>query len=42
VFNRLLESLGKNLLKESIRVQQVRDVFGTRAIEQIKNELDLS
>ena len=42
VFNRLLESLVKNLLKESIRVQQVRDVFGTRAIEQIKNELDLS
>ena len=42
VFNRLLESLGKNLLKESIRVQQVRDVFGTRAIDQIKNELDLS
>ena len=42
VFDRLLESLGKNLLKESIRVQQVRDIFGTRAIEQIKNELDLS
>ncbi len=42
VFDRLLESLGKNLLKESIRVQQVRDIFGTRAIEQIKNELGLS
>ena len=42
VFDRLLESLGKNLLKESIRIQQVRDIFGTRAIEQIKNELGLS
>jgi hypothetical protein len=42
VFNRLLESLGKNLLKESIRIQQVRDIFGTRAVDQIKNELDLS
>ena len=42
VFDRLLESLGKNLLKESIRVQQIRDIFGTRAIEQIKNELGLS
>ena len=42
VFDRLLESLGKNLLKESIRVQQVIDIFGTRAIEQIKNELGLS
>ena len=42
VFDRLLESLGKNLLKESIRIQQVRDIFGTRAVEQIKNELGLS
>ena len=42
VFDRLLESLGKNLLKESIRTQQVRDIFGTRAIDQIKNELGLS
>jgi len=42
VFDRLLESLGKNLLKESIRAQQVRDIFGTRAVEQIKNELGLS
>ena len=42
VFDRLLESLGKNLLKESMRVQQVRDIFGTRAVEQIKNELGLS
>jgi ribosomal protein S10 len=42
VFNRLLESLGKNLLKESIRIQQVRDIFGARAVNQIKNELGLS
>ena len=42
VFNRLLESLGRNLLKESIRVQQARDIFGTRAVDQIKNELGIS
>ena len=42
IFDILLESLGKNLLKESIRVQQVRDIFGTRATDQIKNELGLS
>ncbi len=42
VFRILLESLGKNLLKESIRMQQVRDIFGTRATDQIKNELGLS
>ena len=42
VFNRLIESLGKNLLKESTRIQQVRDIFGTRAVDQVKNELGLS
>ena len=35
VFNRLIESLGKNLLKESTRIQQVRDIFGTRAVDNI-------
>jgi len=42
VFDRLVELLGKNLLRESIRVQQVRDIFGTRAVDQVKNELGLS
>ena len=28
MFNRLLELLGRDLLKESIRLQQVRDIFG--------------
>jgi len=34
--------LGKNLIKESIRVQQVKDIFGTRAVDQIKNELGIT
>ena len=38
----LLGSLGQNLLKESIRIQQVRDIFGIKAVEKIKNELKLS
>ena len=42
VFSRLLQSLGKNLIKESIRVQQVKDIFGTRAVDQIKNELGIT
>ena len=42
VFSRLLQSLGKNLMKESIRVQQVKDIFGTRAVDQIKNELGIT
>jgi len=35
----LLGSLGKNLLKESIRMQQVRDIFGIKAVDKIKNKL---
>ena len=42
MFNRLLELLGRDLLKESIRLQQVRDIFGIRAVDQIRSELGLS
>ena len=38
----LLGSLGQNLLKESIRIQQVRDIFGIKAVDKIKTELKLS
>ena len=39
LFKMLLGSLGKNLLKESIRNQQVRDIFGIKAVDEIKNKL---
>ena len=42
LFKTLLGSLGQNLLKESIRSQQVRDIFGIKAIDKIKNELKIS
>ena len=42
LFKRLLDSLGKNLLKESIRLQQVRDIFGIKAVDKIKNKLKLT
>ena len=42
LFKILLDSLGQNLLKESMRIQQVRDIFGIKAVEKIKNELKLS
>ena len=38
----LLVSLGQNLLKESIRIQQIRDIFGIKAVDKIKTELKLS
>ena len=42
VFNTLTNSLGKDLLKESIRIKQVRDIFGIRAVDEIRKELNIS
>ena len=42
VFQVLLNNLGKELLKEAIRTQQVRDIFGIRAVDEIRNELNIS
>jgi len=39
VLNLLINQLGRNLLKESIRMRQVRDIFGIRAIDEIRQEL---
>ena len=41
-FKILLDSLGQNLLKESIRIQQVRDIFGIKAVDKMKNQLKIS
>ena len=42
VFQILVNNLGKDLLKEAIRIQQVRDIFGIRAVDEIRNELNIS
>ena len=42
LFKILLDSLGQNLLKESIRIQQVRDIFGIKAVDKMKNQLKVS
>ena len=42
VFSILMDNLGKELLKEAIRIPQVRDIFGIRAIDEIRNELNIS
>jgi DNA repair exonuclease SbcCD ATPase subunit len=42
VFNILTNNLGRDLLKESIRVKQVRDIFGIRAVDEVRNELNIS
>jgi len=42
VYKLLANQLGNELLKEAIRLQQVRDIFGIRAVEEIRQELNLS
>jgi len=41
VFNVLQNSIGRDLLKESLRIQQVRDIFGIRAVDEIRQELNI-
>tara|TARA_B100000686_G_scaffold113507_1_gene121136 strand:+ start:107 stop:1312 length:1206 start_codon:yes stop_codon:yes gene_type:complete len=42
VFSMLIDSLGRELLKEAIRIPQVRDIFGIRAVDEIRSELNIS
>jgi len=42
IFNVLIDKLGRDMVKESIKVQQVRDIFGIRAVDEIRKELNIS
>jgi len=42
VFAILINAIGKDLLKESIRIQQIRDIYGIRGVDEIRNELNIS
>jgi hypothetical protein len=42
LFQLLENQIGRDLLKESIRIQQVRDIFGIRAVDEIRQELNIS
>ena len=42
VFQLLVNQLGRDLLKESLRIQQVRDIFGIRGVDEIRQELNIS
>jgi chromosome segregation ATPase len=41
IFTILADTIGKELLKESIRIQQVRDIYGIRAVDEIRKELNI-
>jgi hypothetical protein len=38
----LSNQLGKDFLKEALRIQQVRDIFGIRAVDEIRKEINIS
>ncbi len=42
VFNILTNNLGRDLLKEAIRIKQVREIFGIRTVDEVRKELNIS
>jgi chromosome segregation ATPase len=42
LFSIMTNKLGKELVKENIRIQQVRDIFGIRGVDEIRKELNLT
>lgn len=42
VFRMLVTELGADMVKESLRIEQVRDLFGIRAVDEVRQELNIS
>ena len=42
VYSILTNAIGKDMLKEAIRIQQVRDIYGIRAVDEIRKDLNIS
>lgn len=42
VFRMTITELGKDIVKESIRVEQIRDLFGIRAVDEIRKDLNIT
>lgn len=41
VFRMLVTELGADVVKESLRMEQVRDLFGIRAVDEVRHELNI-
>jgi DNA repair exonuclease SbcCD ATPase subunit len=41
VYSILSNSIGRDRLKESIRIQQIRDIYGIRAVDEIRKDLNI-
>ena len=42
VYSILTNLIGREMLKESIRIQQIRDIYGIRAVDEIRKDLNIS
>jgi len=42
VYSILTNAIGRDMLKEAIRIQQVRDIYGIRAVDEIRKDLNIS
>jgi len=42
VYSILTNAIGRDLFKEVLRIQQVRDIYGIRAVDEIRNDLNIS
>jgi len=42
VYSMLTNAIGKDMLKEAVRINQVRDIYGIRAVDEIKKDLNIS
>lgn len=41
VYSILTNAIGRDMLKESIRIQQIRDIYGIRAVDEIRRDLNI-
>ena len=42
VYSVLTNLLGRDILKEDIRIQQIRDIYGIRAVDEIRKDLNIN
>ena len=42
VYSILTNSIGRDMFKETVRIQQVRDIYGIRAVDEIRKDLNIS
>jgi len=38
----LTNAIGQDMLKESVRIKQIRDIYGIRAVDEIRKDLNIS